>query len=297
MKTTIKSSQAAVRTPLGMNRELERDLCTRNHITKPLLALVRFTKSLEAREGKQTFFDKLFPNAKIVRVKNRRHQSMDAIYNWEPGKGSGLRGAVENKMFTLRNCQALRNRYRLVVGTLESELIKRVEQKEIKMLSVAAGSARAVFDACYGHRDKIHLLTLFDNDPTAATAAEATASELGIPAKAVTGDAFQILEHTDSLKEQDIIEVIGLIDYLDDHSVRRLFTDLKKLLKKDGVIITSHIHPNEEIEFVRTVANWDASMQYRDAQAFALLLRSCGFRHAELIQEPHGIHTVAILEA
>jgi len=297
--STHHHTASDARTTLGVRRALEVDTRSRAWLTEPLRRVVKVTKSLKPREdGTKSLVDKLFPRLHTVRSNNRRHQSMDAMYLWEAGKVPGLKGKVQDKIFTLRNAQGIRNRYRLVVGLLESEILRRTYdgKTKVKILSVACGSGKPVLDACAGFPDHIGMLTLFDNDATAAESCAETARKLNLEASTVVGDALELTKHKEALAGHSIIEMVGLIDYVDDKTAHRIFRELHDLLPDDGVVITSHVHPNEETAFVSEVASWDSTMRYRTEQEFKVLLRACGYSHIEFITEPQGIHTVAVLE-
>ena len=235
------------------------------------------------------FFDK-FPTVARMRSGAKGWRGVEAIYTWEnPG---GLKGAIENFWMTARNCQALRNRLKIVQGLLRSHLkkLRRRGRKRINLLSLASGSGRSVFSVVKDAPD-VHI-TAVDADHSSLKASRELAKQHGIKhGRWIHGSVFD-LSQLPANYQADIIEVIGLHEYLTPDEVLTLGRSLKDLLAPDGVFITSHTHNNPESFIIAQITDWD--MIYRDQTEFTNLIEAAGFRLENLHTEPHGIHSVGV---
>ncbi len=92
----------------------------------------------------------------------------------------------------------------------------------------------------------------------------------------------------------DIVEMCGLLDYLDTALAVRLVKKIFRQLHDEGFFLTCHIHPNHEAYFLNHVVNW--WMLYRTPAELKNIVVEGGFMKVELHSEPHGIHSVAVAQ-
>lgn len=94
--------------------------------------------------------------------------------------------------------------------------------------------------------------------------------------------------------QTDIVEMVGLMDYLDDKAATLLIAKIYEHLNQNGSLIFSNINHNPEERFVSKTVNWDQI--YRDPHQLGELLMAGGFdsQHCQIICEPLNIQTVAI---
>lgn len=232
------------------------------------------------------FFDGL-PPLRRIRDGAARWPALDEIYNWQQSM-KGINGFFEALWLNIRNCQAVRNRYRIVTKLIRKEVEMR--EGKAKILSIASGSAQIVFEAVAEH-DGIEVLCI-DSDQTAIEYSKRLAQQYGV--KNVEWRCGNVLS-PGSLANgftPDIVEVVGLFDYLTDAIIAGLLRRMQAMAAKDATILTAHIHPNSEEFFLANVVDWE--MHYRSLDHLKELMERGGFEQCRYFTEPHGIHTVVI---
>ena len=204
--------------------------------------------------------------------------------------------------FNTNNSKALRNRMRLVKRELKLFFEKfNAEGKEISMLSIASGSARAVIESIAETRSvpksKLSLVFL-DKNPEALKYSEQLLKEYNLFSKNtylwVNATAGSFLKGCN--KDQfNIIEMVGLLDYFNDEKAVAIFSSIRNILVSGGVFITANINYNSEQRFLTRVVNWN--MIYRSGEEFGKLLLKSGFKEEEiqLYYEPLRVHGIAVV--
>lgn len=226
-----------------------------------------------------------------------RWPALDACYNFIRGRGrNGFQRAIDNYWLHIRNAQAVRNRLKIATRELEEAIrvIARRREGPVRVLSLAAGTAQGVIDVVAKLRlEKIDVrATLIDQDPTALRYARRIAREAGVEKRvtAIEGKVFKFRRYIDF--EPDIVEMMGLIDYLEDEEIVLLMRMIRLRLSPKGYFFTCHIHPNSEAFFLKWVVDW--TMKYRSLETLRNLLARAGFAEPRLLTEPHGIHSIAV---
>lgn len=85
------------------------------------------------------------------------------------------------------------------------------------------------------------------------------------------------------INEYDMIYSAGLFDYLDERIATRLIINLKKTLKKDGVMCISNYtdkHSNSSAYLMEWVAEWN--LIYRNKEDFRQLFLNAGFSPSQI---------------
>ena len=221
-------------------------------------------------------------------------RSLDIIYNFYHGRGTW----VDNFWIGIRNAQAVRNRKRVVKSFLIkhfSELAMRCE-KNLTILSVASGSAQAVIEAIGILRKRGVEVTayLYDRDETALENARTLAKKHGVEdaIRCVCEDVCNIRKVLRKLPKCHVVEMVGLLDYFKSDSATKMIKIFKQLLREEGVFLVATINHNLECFFLRTVVNW--KMVYRSRREFSKVLRNSGFSKFDFLEEPLGIHHIAV---
>lgn len=228
------------------------------------------------------------------------HHAIEILY----GKGGKhFRRNFKEKLFNgvwqgTTNAKAVRNRLRIVTRELTNEIKKRVDSgKEIKMLSIAAGSARADIDAIKNNLPIASGLSavFLDKNPKAAEYSKKLSTEINaqnVKFEWVTdtiGNYFSLISLKPSL---DIVEMVGLMDYFEDEKLVEVFGKIYKALNPGGVVVSANIIDNHEKKFVTKVIGW--KMIYRSPSNFVDLIEKAGFEKNKIkvIIEPLKVHTV-----
>lgn len=245
-------------------------------------------------------YDAFAPYSRAVRRASTGHGALDRIYNWVARRQVETRGLdrlITGFWINCLNCQAVRNRLLIVrMAIVESalQLVEEQGKQEVRLLSIACGSAQAVLEAAAVlQRRGITLRCLLtDKSDDALKYARGLAVKYGVDAQvrteAVTA-ADAIRRHA---RTTDLVEVVGLADYFTAKHVLRMFRLLYEVVQPGTIFITGHIHSNREKFWVWWVINWP--MLYKTRPQFLNLITEAGWEGVLPLTEPHGIHTVAI---
>jgi 2-polyprenyl-3-methyl-5-hydroxy-6-metoxy-1,4-benzoquinol methylase len=240
--------------------------------------------------------DGMSVNGQRVRDGAARWAALDAIYNFMSGEGSSaIHRAIDTWWMQIRNAQAVRNRLKIAKRELRTAIESIAGPgKTVHILSLAAGSAQGVIEilADCAHAGMNVRALLLDQDESALRHARELARKNGVENRVETKLCNVLFFDRQVADKPDIIEMMGLVDYLKDPLAISLFRKIWRTLKPNGFLLTCHIHPNSESYFLRHVINW--SMTYRTPDEFEDLLISGKFLAPRLITEPHGIHSVAV---
>ena len=205
----------------------------------------------------------------------------------------------------MRNAQAVRNRLKMSEVLLETGLRHRAQvtgrgtaANPLRLLSIAAGSAPGVLNvvAKLQREDIVVKTRLVDLDSSVKGLLEGESRRRKIKqlVSFIPQHAVKYLRGTKD--EVDVIEMLGLLDYLSDRLATGLGKLIHKRLAEGGYFLTCHIHPNPEMDFLRYVINWgeDPYMFYRSAAELNDLVKLSGFENRCIYTEPHQIHSICV---
>ena len=254
-------------------------------------------KILRIKPKINTFwFDGLSRPCRDIKENAGSWRALDIIYNFHFGQHR-----ISDYWIGMINAQAVRNRLRLV----RRELIKamRVQaqkegEKEIRLLSIASGSAQAVIEAIAEvKKEGIRVqATLLDLDPTALDYSRKLAKKYSLTDTdiAFVRGTTRNLEEAMKGKRPHIVEMIGFLDYRPYTKAVDLIRRIYHLLMPGGKLLTANICPNFEKYFMKWVINW--SMIYREPRELGEILVAGGFnpKDLQIICEPLQLHAVAI---
>lgn len=193
------------------------------------------------------------------------------------------------------NAYAVRNRLKLVKKELKGIVQEKKGHHKVKILSLASGSARAVIEVIAELDDRDVEVRLVDISRSALCYSKELARKYGVADKITWFRASaRDVERFCNDWNPDIVEMVGLMDYLDSREAVEIITKIHKCLNRNGTLIISNVTNNPERRFVREIANWD--MTYRDPHELCRLLAEGGFNnhHYRIVYEPTLIHAVAI---
>lgn len=190
---------------------------------------------------------------------------------------------------------ALRNRQKLVVSAL-TQLIEAYGKNEpVNLLAIGCGSANNILKAIKLEKSKLNGLKaqLFDFNEDALIEGRSKARELGLEKDVdfVCSDANHVEEKVAAPPQ--IVKMIGLIEYLSDENVIRLFQSIKKFRSPASSILISSIEPRHGIErFLRRTLNFN--LNYRSPEKLKQLLSGIGYTKFNTFSEPTGIFNVIV---
>jgi ubiquinone/menaquinone biosynthesis C-methylase UbiE len=228
--------------------------------------------------------------------------SLDIFYNYwgkvEPQLGKNFEGFITRFWIEkMANRQAVTNRFKLVVNLLAEAFEKFSHEPEIRIVSVASGSAQAVIAAMLRCPHLNIKAVLLDPDRLALEQARKNVEEAGLSSR------FTFIRGTykklDSICQQfspRIIEMVGLLDYLNEKKAIELITEIRHCLPEGGIFLTCNIRNNPERIFLHWVLLW--SMIYRSEIAFSSLFLKAGFTPGQIriFYEPFRIHGVGLCQ-
>lgn len=245
------------------------------------------------------FVDGASINSRRVKDGSARWPALDTVYNFHAGEGATpILRTVDAYWMHIRNAQAVRNRLKIVKREVRKAILRAAISKsgEVKLLSLAAGSAQGVLEVAYElARENIRVdIVLVDQDASALAYASALAEKMGLRSvRAIQGNVLKF-ESSIGNFTPDIIEMCGLMDYLSPGIASLLVRRIHKRLKDGGQFLTCHVHPNTESYFLDKVVNW--GMIYRSLPQFMEILEAGDFFEINMFTEPQGIHSVAVAE-
>lgn len=236
-------------------------------------------------------------NSRRMKDGAARWPALNTCYNFRAGQGQTLSARrIDSWWMNIRNAQAVRNRLKIA----KCELHKAIEAsakpgQPVRILSLAAGTAQGVIEVA-AECNKVGVetaITLMDTDPSALRYASELAQSYGLEITTIEGDVLSFARYIGNFKA-DIVEMMGLIDYLSDTIVKGLIRRVHRYLDAGGYFFTCHVHPNGEAYFLEHVVDW--CMLYRTFSELQNLVAAGGFSDVTLITEPHGIHSVAVAQ-
>lgn len=200
----------------------------------------------------------------------------------------------------INNGKGVRNRLRIV-----EEEIKHVASNfnlrngnKFNVLSVAAGSGIGVIRSLASlGPDKIEKtnLLMVDNSKSAKRDGEVLASQLGLgrSAEFKLQDILATSEYLGTTFSLNLVEAVGIFDYLDDKTAHNLLAALHEHMTSGSTLLISNIIPNDEQKLLKKVILWP-DMIYRKEDELLELVQKAGFKQdlMKLVQEPCGIYNI-----
>lgn len=239
------------------------------------------------------WFDGVSPTLRRIKETAGTAAALDIIYNHQ----FGMDGKITDFWLGMMNAQAVRNRKRLVESLLQEYLRRSAKhESELYILSIACGSAQSIIETIAQlKREDIHCrAVLLDKDETALAYCRRLASKHGVTEQVdcIRGHTRYLERALMSYPRFDIVEIVGLFDYLKDEKVIKLIRTALSFLKPEGMLLIGNTAPNPEQYFLRWVIDW--GMIYRNPQDLRTLALQANVTGVETIAEPLGIHNIAI---
>jgi hypothetical protein len=246
------------------------------------------------------WFDGASPTCKKVKENATTWRALDIIYNYSPGKDKSFSGRITDFWNNLKNIKAVRNRLRLIKKQLRENIKKFInndQEKEIRLVSIASGSAQGVIEVMKEFKQKgIFIKAIFlDKDPTAIEYSKNLARKAGVFDRITfVNKSTTDLESVVSGFRPHIIEVTGLLEYRPNEKALNLLKRIQNFLTSGGVLLTSNIAPNPERYFSYWVGNWP--LIYRTERELSELVVKAGFntKNCQIIKEPLKFHNIVI---
>ena len=256
----------------------------------------------DSKHISSSFFDRFSQVNRQIISGAASWRSLDIFYNYhekiEPQLNSGVEGRlVRYWVRRIENRQAVTNRLKIVVVLLAKAFAKFVNEPEVRIVSMASGSAQAVMEAMVKCPHLNIKAILIDVDKTALKAAKTMAEKNGL------GKRFSFIRGTTKSLERvcrkfqpHIIEMVGFLDYRPNDKAVQLISGIRNCLPSGGIFLTCNINKNREKIFLDWVLLWP--MIYRNESQFAELLLQGGFspENIDIFYEPFRIHGIGVCQ-
>ncbi|MEK7653457.1 MAG: class I SAM-dependent methyltransferase family protein [Patescibacteria group bacterium] len=243
------------------------------------------------------WFDGLGLSNRVIKEGATSWKALDIIYNHPFGQRKSIGGFVDDFWIGMINAQAVRNRLKLVKQEIRRAILRFSNHQEIRLLSLAAGSSQGIIEVMAELKTKgirVRAL-LLDIDQTALDYAQVMAKRHGVDdqIETVKTSIAQVARVSRDFRPQ-IIEMLGLLDYIPHDKAIRLVRKIWESLDSKGIFLTCNINHNIEMYFLKWVINW--SMIYRTPAELAEIITKSGFSDYRLIYEPLKIHGLVIAQ-
>jgi len=243
------------------------------------------------------WFDGLGSSCRKVKDGAASWRALDEIYNYQFGQEKGLQGVVNDFWEGMLNCQAVRNRLKLVKQEVRRAILQFSNHQEVRLLSLAAGSAQGIIEVVAelkANDIRVRAL-LVDIDQTALDYSIQLARQYGVgdQIETIRTSVAQVSRISREFRPQ-IIEMLGLLDYIPQDKAVRLIRKIYESLEAKGIFLTCNIRDNLERSFLKWVVNW--SMIYRTPGELAEVVNKAGFGDCRLVYEPLRIHGLVIAQ-
>ncbi|MDP2637020.1 MAG: class I SAM-dependent methyltransferase family protein [bacterium] len=224
------------------------------------------------------------------------YEALEVMYTF-PRKRALGKATLSGRVWwsLLDNARSIWNRLLVVKHELRFTIGKVLARGEqVRLLSIGSGSARPVLETvCDLSPDTPIQVMLIDQDQKAIHFSKELAQELHLngTVEFVMGNFLKLIRRLTF--QPNIVEMVGLLDYLEDRLAILLLKEIFHVLEPGGWLITGNIAPNHERRFVERGINW-LPMHHRTETQLKNLLFHAGFEEPRIQREPLSIHIVAV---
>jgi len=212
---------------------------------------------------------------------------IDGIYKNQP-RTTGFDRLWDNYFQQLSISTAVRERKEDLKKFI-LDFVKRNKDRDIRIMNLAAGPTREIKELIEADSEELFSKVIFDCYDFDSRAIEYARQllnnhkNINFFQKNAIRLAFKKDIKEEIQEDYDLIYSIGLFDYLDERVATRLAGNLKKLLKKNGVMIISNVrdkYSNSSAGWMEWVADW--YLVYRTQTEFKELFLNAGFSSEDL---------------
>jgi hypothetical protein len=225
------------------------------------------------------------------------YKALEVMYTFPTRRAGGETGIADFFWeHFLSNARAIRNRLLLVERELLTAINETSRRKgKVCLLSLGSGSARAVLEVAslLSHEPPIRI-KLIDVSRQAIGYSQELARSLNLDHIEWHRGSVENLERYCNGFHPDVVELVGLLDYISEDKAVNLISKIYKALSAGGWLIAGNIRGNLEAPFVSKVIGW--SLIYREPHELVDLVTKAGFsaEHVRIVYEPLRIHGLAI---
>ena len=205
------------------------------------------------------------------------HHTINQIYRNGDEESSQVGHIVNYCFLEEPACKAVKNRKEYIKDLILKKIADNKE-KTTYITSVASGPSEEIFNVyeILGKEDRKRLKAVaVDRDKRACASVDDRIYELGLSQHFST-HAFNILKPDHSLKDQDLVYSMGLIDYFKDRATVKIINTLHAMLKPGGEAIVGNFHESCGSRlFLDYLLDWP--LIYRDEEDMHRLFSQSNF--------------------
>jgi len=240
-------------------------------------------------------FDGIGKYGKVIKRNVTGWKAVDLIYNHRFGENPSIGGWLDDFWFDSLNCQAARNRFKLVKKELEKAILGFSDQKEVRIISLAAGTGQIESETIAKVKKRgINVkVALIDREYGALKRAQEFISINGVQEeiRTINSDVTYAIDIAKYFRPH-IVKMIAFLDYLFEKEAIRFISNIYQILPTNGFFIVSNTLPNVEMYFVKWVVGWP--LIYRKPKEITNIIKKSGFIQYEIINEPLHIQSIVV---
>lgn len=191
--------------------------------------------------------------------------------------------------------RALRNRSKLVVDALSQLMESYGKEAPLHLVGIGSGSGSNLLAAAEKTRSKIQSMEaqLFDLNEEALKFGHQKSCKMGFQneIRFVHCEANEV--ESKIAKPPQIVEMIGLIEYLSDPQIIRLFDSVRRFRHPSSSLVISSMEDRHGIRrfLDRTL---DFRIEHRSPRKLVQLLSEFGYKNFNIFPEPLGLFNVIV---
>lgn len=212
---------------------------------------------------------------------------IDDIYQNKPCT-NGFSRLWDNYFQQLDISKAVRER-KEDIKKIIIDFLKNQKNKNIRIMNLGSGSAREIKELLEVDSEELFsgvVFDCYDFDSRAINYAKEllnNAGNVNFFQKNAIRFAFKKNIREEIVKDYDLIYSAGLFDYLDERIAIRLVANLRKLLKRNGIMVISNVrdkYGDSSAGWMEWVAEW--YLIYRTEDEFKNIFMDAGFSQNDL---------------
>ncbi len=193
---------------------------------------------------------------------------------------------------------ALRNRQKLVVTVLSQLIESYGKVGPVNIVGVGSGCGNNTLTAIELTKDKAPSVKaqMFDLNESALDFGRQKALEMKLDSQVsfINADANKLEGKIADAPQ--IVEMIGLVEYLSDANVKQLFSSVSKFRNPSGAILISSMENKHGVDrFLKNTL--DFHLIYRSPKKLMGFLSECGYKKFNVFPEPTGLFNVIVGQA
>lgn len=233
--------------------------------------------------------------AETIKTYSTQYRALEEMYTYRRGRINGWVSFFDFIWLNQRNPRALRNRLKLFEKILRNEIKNRHFKGEIRILSLGSGSARGVIETiAYNEKKSVRAL-LIDKDINAIEYSKELAKDFKVQ-DSIQYSLQSIQNSFATIRDfkPDIVEMVGILDYLNDERVIHILNELFSILDQSSTVIIANINRNLEESFISRTVKW-RMIHRTPTDLYNLISKTKYENNFKIIYEPLMVHGVAIL--